>query len=362
MTVEPTPVTVFTGFLGAGKTTLLISLLQQLPKDYRVAILKNEYGDISIDSALAAQNSSNIAGVKEMLNGCLCCVLTGQMRAAIVEIQENYRPDRILIETSGSAFPATISIQLRDLAKEFSDQASGPGIRLDGVVNVIDVENFTGYADTSKTAALQAQYTDLIVFNKWENVSERQFDIVWDRVNDLNTDTPKIKSNNGTIPLEAILGIDSRLGLAMLETPKHEHEHDCAGHDHEEHVSEIETLTVTFPKKDLDGKELSSFLNYIKTAPKDEIYRMKFILRLPSCALPTASKSDDSSEPRTYILNWAFGRYEFTLISDEAALALLDDNLAGIGTVMVGRGEGRRFRKRLSNGVLGDGVSVELLG
>ncbi|KAK9370919.1 CobW/HypB/UreG, nucleotide-binding domain-containing protein [Lipomyces kononenkoae] len=361
MTVEPTPVTVFTGFLGAGKTTLIISLLKQLPKDYKVAILKNEYGDINIDSALAAQNSSNIAGVKEMLNGCLCCVLTGQMRAAIVEIQENYRPDRILIETSGSAFPATISIQLRDLAKEFSDQASGQGIRLDGVVNVIDVENFTGYADTSKTAALQAQYTDLIVFNKWESVSERQFDTVWDRVNDLNTDTPKIKSNNGTIPLDAILGIDSRLGLAKLETPTHQHDHDCPGHvhDHEEHISEIETLTVKFPKKNLDGQELASFLKYIEVAPKDEIYRMKFIVRCPSTALPMASASD-SAELCTYILNWAFGRYEFTLISEEAAVALLDENLAGIGTVMVGQGEGRRFRKRLSTGILGDGVIVEL--
>ncbi|KAK9355234.1 CobW/HypB/UreG, nucleotide-binding domain-containing protein [Lipomyces doorenjongii] len=365
MTVEPTPVTVFTGFLvGAGKTTLLISqlaLLKQLPKDYKVAILKNEYGDIKIDSALATQNNGNLAGVTEMLNGCLCCVLTGQMRAAIIELQEKYHPDRILIETSGSAFPATISIQLRDLAREFSGQASGQGIRLDGVINVIDVENFTGYADTSKTASLQAQYTDLIVFNKWENVSERQFDIVWDRVNDLNTDTPKIKSNNGSISLEAILGIDSKLGLTLLEAPRHQNSHDHAGHGHDsdEHVSEIETLTVKFPKKNLDGKELTSFFNYIEIAPKDEIYRMKFVLRLPGSALPTASKSD-SSEPRTYILNWAFGRYEFTLISEEAAPALLDDYLAGIGTVMVGRGDGRRFRKRLSGGILGDGVKVEL--
>ncbi|KAK9324165.1 CobW/HypB/UreG, nucleotide-binding domain-containing protein [Lipomyces orientalis] len=358
--VEPTPVTVFTGFLGAGKTTLLISLLKQLPKNYKVAILKNEYGDVKIDSALATQNSGNLAGVTEMLNGCLCCVLTGQMRAAIVEIQEKYHPDRILIETSGSAFPATISIQLRDLAKEFAGQASGQGIRLDGVVNVIDVENFTGYADTSKTAALQAQYTDLIIFNKWENVSERQFDIVWDRVNDLNTDTPKIKSNNGTISWEAILGIDTKLGLALLDGASHMPSHKHEGHDHgsDEHVSEIETLTVKFPKKDLDGSELTSFFNYINTAPKDEIYRMKFIVRLPGSALPAAWKSN-VSELRTYILNWAFGRYEFTLISEEAAPALLDDHLAGIGTVMVGRGDGRRFRKRLSGGILGDGVTVE---
>ena len=38
--------TVFTGFLGAGKTSIILSLLPQLPKDYRVVLLKNEFGDV----------------------------------------------------------------------------------------------------------------------------------------------------------------------------------------------------------------------------------------------------------------------------------------------------------------------------
>jgi hypothetical protein len=64
--------------------------LQQLPKDYKVVLLKNEYGDVEgessssrarlrsddgkwltpVDSLLAKQ--SNITGVSEILNGCLC--------------------------------------------------------------------------------------------------------------------------------------------------------------------------------------------------------------------------------------------------------------------------------------------------
>lgn len=40
------PITVFTGFLGAGKTSVILSLLPQLPKGYRVVLLKNEFGDI----------------------------------------------------------------------------------------------------------------------------------------------------------------------------------------------------------------------------------------------------------------------------------------------------------------------------
>lgn len=41
-----TPITVFTGFLGAGKTSIILSLLPRLPKDYKVVLLKNEFGDV----------------------------------------------------------------------------------------------------------------------------------------------------------------------------------------------------------------------------------------------------------------------------------------------------------------------------
>lgn len=40
------PITVFTGFLGSGKTSIILSLLPFLPKDYRVVLLKNEFGDV----------------------------------------------------------------------------------------------------------------------------------------------------------------------------------------------------------------------------------------------------------------------------------------------------------------------------
>lgn len=65
----PIPVTIITGFLGSGKTTLLLSLLPQLPTAYNLCLLKNEFGDVEIDSRLASQAS--ISGVTELLNGWL---------------------------------------------------------------------------------------------------------------------------------------------------------------------------------------------------------------------------------------------------------------------------------------------------
>lgn len=57
-----------------------------------LTVLKNEFGDVAVDSALAAQQ--NIAGVREMLNGCLCCTLVGQLSGAVEEINAQYSPDR----------------------------------------------------------------------------------------------------------------------------------------------------------------------------------------------------------------------------------------------------------------------------
>ncbi len=35
-----------TGFLGSGKTTVILGLLPHLPVDYKVVLLKNEFGDV----------------------------------------------------------------------------------------------------------------------------------------------------------------------------------------------------------------------------------------------------------------------------------------------------------------------------
>jgi G3E family GTPase len=160
--MAPIPITIITGFLGSGKTTLILNLIPQLRAtnpNYKLALLKNEFGDLAIDSQLASSNA--ISGVREMLNGCICCNLVGQIGDALKELQDQVTPDRIIIETSGSAFPATLAMEINRIARQTGDYV------LDGVVSVIDVENWQGYEDTSVTARLQAKYTDLIVFNKY---------------------------------------------------------------------------------------------------------------------------------------------------------------------------------------------------
>ncbi|RKP26753.1 CobW/HypB/UreG, nucleotide-binding domain-containing protein, partial [Syncephalis pseudoplumigaleata] len=278
------PVTVFTGFLGAGKTSIILSLLDKVPSEYKIVVLKNEFGDVEVDSALVKE--SNIE-VQEMLNGCLCCVLVGQMKNALLELQEKYRPDRVIIETSGSAFPAPIAWQLREMADD--------GFVLDAILTVVDCVNFTGYEDTSYTAKIQAQYTDLILLNKHELVSEHQLDRVIDRVNDLNTDTPKLKVDlvQGLSP-DMAFGLDTRRPLDPASAVEQLRQH----HAREVDIIQLSRKTADDASRPLTRAALESFLASLSP---EQVYRVKGFVRL------TTADGDDM-----WIVNSAFGRCSLT--------------------------------------------------
>ncbi|OOF97903.1 hypothetical protein ASPCADRAFT_513531 [Aspergillus carbonarius ITEM 5010] len=343
MPQTPTPITILTGFLGSGKTTLLLNLIPQLPRNYRLALLKNEFGDVAIDSQLAT--TSSISGVRELLNGCICCNLVGQLSDALFQLLETVSPDRIVIETSGSAFPATLAMEVNRLAREH------PGtFVLDGVISVIDVENWEGYEDTSYTAKLQARYTDLIVFNKWEGAGEMRFEVCLDRVGDLEVETPWVKSDKGRVEMGVLLGIDGALG----------HGHGENGHEHQHgHQSEVEVLSVTLKGPAggegpvVDTKALVEKL--LRAASKEEVYRIKGVMRCSTAEPPAASEEEQSVDgegraTRHYILNWAFGRWTFT--PSDAVAESLDRGVAARITLILARYESGKWKKRLEAGGL----------
>jgi G3E family GTPase len=262
------PVSVFTGFLGAGKTTIISDLIRQMANecpDYSIAYLKNEFGDSEIDGDLI-RNASSGVHVQEMINGCICCVLVGQLQSAVADILSKFQPKRIIIETSGTAFPAPIALQLKEISQ----------VALDGIITVIDCENFTGYEDKSYAAKLQARYTDIILFNKVELVSERQFDIVMDHVNDLNTDTPKIKYHKG-MDYKLLFGIDSKLSNTEISTSESSF--------HGVQVMQIKSNSL---------KTIAELRKFLDSLPKDSVYRCKGIV----------------ISDQAYLINYGFGRMQ----------------------------------------------------
>ena len=51
-----TPITVITGFLGAGKTTFVNYILKE-QTEWKICVLENEFGEVSIDDGLGTSDS-----------------------------------------------------------------------------------------------------------------------------------------------------------------------------------------------------------------------------------------------------------------------------------------------------------------
>eukprot|EP00158_Paraphelidium_tribonemae_P003480 Partr_v1_DN26154_c0_g1_i3_m10281 putative CobW domain-containing protein len=292
----PIPVTVVTGFLGAGKTTVLIDLIKQLPPTDRCVLIKNEYGSVAVDSQLA--RLSSIKGVQEMINGCMCCVLVGQMQNALEEVVRDFSPDRVVIETSGSALPAPLAWQINEIQR-----AGILDIRLDSIVTVIDCCNFVGYEDRSYTARLQAQYTDLIVLNKWELVADGQMDRVMDLILELNPDTPVLRA---PVSVDVVFSRSPVDHLSFASSA----EESGDGRD-KHHHSEIEVVSLSSVDFNdiLTRHQLESILSQTAHLSKEVIYRLKGFIWL-QCG----------DERLLFILNFAFERFELLAVGDDDEL------------------------------------------
>lgn len=308
------PITIITGFAGSGKTTLILKLLPQLRAQnpgYKLALIKNEIGDVAVDTQLA--EAAEMTASKELLGACICCTNVGQIEESLELLDRENHPDRIIIETSGSAEPLKLVLEVNRIAK-----ATGR-YELDGIVSVIDAENWSGYASTSFTAKLQAKQTDLIVINKWESLSERDFDIFLDRLGDLDVDTPQTKSDKGWISHEILFGFDARMARDWLKEDGHVHGEGCGHDEAEHHSSEVECLSVTLTSESKKaGVDLAKLEQMLRAAPKDEVYRIKAVIYAGSS--PKTSDGDVVNEGASgrsrYILNWSFGRWTWAYSED----------------------------------------------
>lgn len=227
-----------------------------MPDGYKIAWLKNEMGNTQVDTELTDNRHTSF--VKEVLQGCICHVMLGSLQSSLDELLAS-NPDRIIIETSGSATPAPIVWEIR----------KNPHLRVDGVITVIDAINFSGYINKSITLKLQAKYTDLILINKHEGLDERELE---DRLNDLyeiNLDTPKIKTDHGNISPDLVFGLDSQIFLTQKSILREEE-----GVSHEHQDLEVDLLELE-PKNTYDTNRLQEKLEAL---PKQNFYRIKGVI------------------------------------------------------------------------------------
>ena len=102
---------VVAGFLGSGKTTLVLSLAKAAVRaTLRVAVVVNEVGEVGIDGSVFRLGDLQ---VKEITAGCICCQIGVDLVRTLVELDETFAPDLVIVEASGIAAPAGVLDALR---------------------------------------------------------------------------------------------------------------------------------------------------------------------------------------------------------------------------------------------------------
>lgn len=100
-----TELIILTGFLGSGKSTWLTKLLQQEKlRGRKTAVLMNELGDYSVDTAIVGED----VPLQELLRGCICCTLKDEVEIQLLNLYMLHQPEVIYIEATGVAHPMEI--------------------------------------------------------------------------------------------------------------------------------------------------------------------------------------------------------------------------------------------------------------
>ncbi|WP_291270984.1 CobW family GTP-binding protein [Geothrix sp.] len=159
----PLEVLIVTGPLGAGKTTVVNRLLKaEVAGGRRVAVLINEFGAVSVDGTLVDAERPELAGVENLVNGCVCCSLRNDVVATLqawCDQPEGQRPERVVLETTGLADPT----DLLDLEQE---PALAGRLRLAGLLTVISCLAPVDHLKTRPLLHRQAALASLIHLSK----------------------------------------------------------------------------------------------------------------------------------------------------------------------------------------------------
>ncbi|WP_410508539.1 GTP-binding protein [Methanosarcina hadiensis] len=145
------------GFLGSGKTTAIQRISRQLSDaGKRTAIIVNEIGEIGLDGETL--KSPGIM-TQELTSGCICCTLKISMQYTLQTLEEEFRPDIVIIEPTGIAFPGQIKEEIEVMG--LSELSFAP------VVTLVDPGRFgTEAKEIPRFIETQVKEAEILGINK----------------------------------------------------------------------------------------------------------------------------------------------------------------------------------------------------
>jgi len=167
---------IIAGFLGSGKTTLLLQIARRLSRASRkVAIIENEMGEIGIDGDYLDLKGLH---VKELYGGCICCTLSSGLIETLEQLEQNYKPDHVILEATGIARPGDIKANLRNFSSRADD------IRIITVLDAVRWEMLVEMMEPLIAEQIQAAH--VVFINKIDPVGSEAVNRIIQNVAQMN--------------------------------------------------------------------------------------------------------------------------------------------------------------------------------
>ncbi|WP_379151692.1 CobW family GTP-binding protein [Paenibacillus sp. sgz5001063] len=300
------PVYILSGFLGSGKTTLLQRLLDHWKSQgLKPAVVMNELGEVNLDGLLVEQS----VPMAEMLGGCICCSIRGDLSTELATLIKKESPDVVVIEATGAANP----LEIVDAVTETSLYQL---VELKGLITVVDAAHLIELYRSQQGATYrlmqeQIRCASVLILNKTDRVTKEEAEEItvilrkWNAYAEIlpavrcELEPEALLEGMGGVHTEARYEVDDELlqeSESQVELAGGNPELEGVTHSSHDHVM---AYTHYF-KRPVNSEEFEQF---VKELPRD-VYRAKGIVTF----------SDTSSR---FLFQYAYREADFMKITPQ---------------------------------------------
>jgi len=191
---EITRVYLITGFLGSGKTTFLNRILHQFPKDQKLTLLINEFGEIGVDGTLVEGEDIDTMEISKGSIFCVC-VKTDFIKG-LYALNTTLQPDVLLIESTGVANPT-------DLKKDLALPIFNGRFRFCEQFCIIDGAHFLDAYQAYASVEKQIASSTVFIINKTDIAPRESIERIKELVRTHHPEPVFYETRFADVPLEA---------------------------------------------------------------------------------------------------------------------------------------------------------------
>lgn len=194
-----TQVYLITGFLGAGKTTFLNRIIHAFPKDLKMTLLVNEFGEVGVDGVLVEGDDIDMMEISKGSIFCVC-VKTDFIKG-LYELNTTVRPDVMLIESTGVANPS-------DLKKDLKLPIFNDRFQFKEQFCLIDAAHFLDAYDVYASLEKQIASSTVFILNKTDIAPRERIEETKEVIRRFHPDPTFHETMYAEVPLDRFFDFD----------------------------------------------------------------------------------------------------------------------------------------------------------